>query len=192
MTGISHKDFISITLVAPYDITRHDKQILSQCSSFEPLHDKTNKMAGRPVKTQFSLGIRPVWSVFAVRMKKAWDLSYPSSAQLPISLGECPGWSESSLDAHAILLVCHEAAHFYKYFRRIQVWYYRSNIKSFGPRQANLVLIAYASSEGSGQPAHPRSLARTSAARSYKQWVKRNLQTESQIPGPSEWLGMRS
>ena len=30
------------------------------------------------------------------------------------------------------------------------------------------------------------------AARSYKQWVKRNLQTESQIPGPSEWLGMRS
>ena len=63
---------------------------------------------------------------------------------------------------------------------------------SIGPRQANLVLIAYASSEGSGEPAHPRSLARTSAARSYKQWVKRNLQTESQIPVPSEWLGMRS
>ena len=62
----------------------------------------------------------------------------------------------------------------------------------FGPRQANLVLIAYASSEGSGEPAHPRSLARTFAARSYKQWIKRNLQTESQIPGPSEWLGMRS
>ena len=63
---------------------------------------------------------------------------------------------------------------------------------SFGPRQANLVLMAYASREGSGEPAHPRSLARTFAARSYKQWVKRNLQTESQIPGPSEWLGMRS
>ena len=62
----------------------------------------------------------------------------------------------------------------------------------FGPRQANLLLIAYASSEGSGEPAHPRSLARTSAARSYKQWVKRNLQTESQIHSPSEWLGMRS
>ena len=37
-----------------------------------------------------------------------------------------------------------------------------------GPRQANLVLIAYASSEGSGEPAHLRSLARTFAARSYK------------------------
>ena len=63
---------------------------------------------------------------------------------------------------------------------------------SNGPRQANLVLIAYASSEGSGEPARPRSLARTFTARSYKQWIKRNLQTESQIPGPSEWLGMRS
>ena len=39
----------------------------------------------------------------------------------------------------------------------------------YGPRQANLVLIAYASSEGSGEAAHSRSLARTSAARSYKQ-----------------------
>ena len=66
------------------------------------------------------------------------------------------------------------------------------HIRTYGPRQANLVLIAYASSEGSGEPAHPRSLARTFAARSYKQWIKRNRLTESQIPGPSEWLGMRS
>ena len=62
----------------------------------------------------------------------------------------------------------------------------------YGPRQANLVFIAYASSEGSGEPAHPRSLARTFAARSYKQLVKRNVQTESQIASPTEWLGMRS
>ena len=67
-----------------------------------------------------------------------------------------------------------------------------SAVKPYGPRQANLVLIAYASSEGSGEPAYSRSLARTSAARSCRQWVKRNLQTESQIPSPSEWLGMRS
>ena len=31
-----------------------------------------------------------------------------------------------------------------------------------------------------------RSLAKTSAARSYKQWVKRNLQTESQIPAHAQ------
>ena len=43
------------------------------------------------------------------------------------------------------------------------------NTITCGPRQANLVLITYASSEGSGEPAHPRSLARTSAARSYRQ-----------------------
>ena len=67
-----------------------------------------------------------------------------------------------------------------------------SKIRSVGPHQANLVLVAYASSEGSGEPAHSRSLARTSTARSYRQWVKRNLQTESQIPSPSEWLSMRS
>ena len=42
-------------------------------------------------------------------------------------------------------------------------------LRPLGPRQANLLLIAYASSEGSGEPAHPRSLARTFAARSYKQ-----------------------
>ena len=29
---------------------------------FEPRHDKTNKVSVRPVKTQISLGIRPVWS----------------------------------------------------------------------------------------------------------------------------------
>ena len=67
-----------------------------------------------------------------------------------------------------------------------------SDATSYGPRQVNLVLIAYESSEGSGKPAHPRSLARTSAARSYKQWVKRNLQTENQNPGPSELLGKHS
>ena len=51
----------------------------------------------------------------------------------------------------------------------LQVFKEDNCLISSGPRQANLVLIAYASSEGSGEPAHPRSLARTSAARSYKQ-----------------------
>ena len=30
--------------------------------TLEPWHDKTNKMSVHPVKTQISLGIRPVWS----------------------------------------------------------------------------------------------------------------------------------
>ena len=35
---------------------------------YEPRHDETNKVTVRPAKTQISLGIRPVWSVFAVRL----------------------------------------------------------------------------------------------------------------------------
>ena len=41
--------------------------------------------------------------VFAVHMKKVWVLSYPLSAQHGFS--GCPGWSESSLGAQAILLI---------------------------------------------------------------------------------------
>ena len=48
---------------------------------WKPRDDKTNKVTVRSAKTQTSLGIRPVWSVFAVHMKKAWVLSYPLSAQ---------------------------------------------------------------------------------------------------------------
>ena len=49
--------------------------------TFEPRHDKPKKVSVRPTKTQISLGIHPVWSVFAACMKKVWVLSYPLSAQ---------------------------------------------------------------------------------------------------------------
>ena len=45
--------------------------------TFEPPHDKTNKMAVRSAKTQINLGIRPVWSESSL----SWVLSYPLSAQ---------------------------------------------------------------------------------------------------------------
>ena len=68
-------------------------------------HDKTYKMTVQPVKTQIILGICPVWSVFAVSMKKPWSLSYPLSAQQRL-------WSKTSAQsdlslhwAHIILLV---------------------------------------------------------------------------------------
>ena len=72
---------------------------------------KPKKWHVRPAKTQISLHIHPVESVFAVCMKKAWVLSYPLGAQQRlIRLGGCPGWSESLLGAHSILLVCHALA----------------------------------------------------------------------------------
>ena len=51
--------------------------------------------------------------VFTVRIKKAWVLSYPLSAQRRlIRLGGCPGWSESLLDTQSFCWFCREATHF--------------------------------------------------------------------------------
>ena len=83
--------------------------------SFEPHRDKTNKMACAPSEDSDQTGRMPslVW-VFAVRMKKAWVLSYPLSAQRRL-------WSDGA-DAQADLSLrwtqsfcwfCHEAAQFY-------------------------------------------------------------------------------
>ena len=76
--------------------------LLNLISHFSRLMTKQTKWFVCPAKTQISLGIR----VFTVRMKKAWFLTYPLSAQQRlIRLGGCPGWSESLLSAKVILLV---------------------------------------------------------------------------------------
>ena len=41
-----------------------------QTITYEPPHDKTNKMSVRPAKTQISLGIHPVWSESSL---SAWN-----------------------------------------------------------------------------------------------------------------------
>ena len=62
---------------------------------------------------RISLGIRPVWSVLAVRMKKSWVLSYPLSAQGR----HWSAWADAQGDlslrwAHMpFCWFCHEAAH---------------------------------------------------------------------------------
>ena len=63
---------------------------------------KPTKWHLHPAKTPISRGIRPVWSVFAVRMKKPLILSYPLNAQRWL----WSDWAElSPLWAHVILLV---------------------------------------------------------------------------------------
>ena len=59
----------------------------------EPPHDKTNEMTVHPAKSQIRLGICLVWSVFTVRMRKAWVLSYPfeRTAKTLIRLARCLG-----------------------------------------------------------------------------------------------------
>ena len=115
---------------------------------------KPTKWPVRPANTQISLGIRPVWSrVFAVRMKKAWVLSYPLGTQWRlIRLGRCPGWSESSLSTHAVLLVLSCCGSYYK------CWIASKIIFSNGPGRANTCRMPYANNKGVDQPAHLRSL----------------------------------
>ena len=80
---------ISVYTVCPDMSVRTLKIIM--VIKYEPPHDKTNKMACVcPAKTQISLGICPVWSIFAVCMKKAWVLSYPLSAQRSLWSGRMP------------------------------------------------------------------------------------------------------
>ena len=82
-------------------------------NKFEPQHDKPTKWHVRPAKTPISLGIRPVSSVFTVRMKKAWVLNYQLSAQLRL----WSDWADAQADlslrwAHSFCWFCHVAAHF--------------------------------------------------------------------------------
>ena len=52
---------------------------------------------------------------FCCHMKKSGVLSYPLSAQQRlIKWGGCPGWSESSLGAHSLLLSCCVSSHYSK------------------------------------------------------------------------------
>ena len=80
--------------------------IFAGCT-FEPPHDKTNKMTFAPSQDSDQPGHPPSQiRVFAVCMTKHWALSYPMSAlQRLIRLGRCPGWSESLLGTQIILLV---------------------------------------------------------------------------------------
>ena len=65
-----------------------------------PSEDSTDKLI------QISLGIRSVWSVFAVRMKKPWVLSYPlSTQQRLIRLCGCLIWVFVEHTGHFVGLV---------------------------------------------------------------------------------------
>ena len=79
-------------------------------TSFEPRHDKTNKMAVRPAKTQISLGIRPVWSESSLSaLRKLGSLAtYWAHSEYSDQTGR----TESSLGAQSLRLFCHVAAHF--------------------------------------------------------------------------------
>ena len=80
---------------------------LSRTLIFEPPHDKTNAMACGPSEDSDQPG-HP-FGLVSLRCSHEESLGpwLPTerTAKTLIRLGGCPGWSESSLGAHAILLV---------------------------------------------------------------------------------------
>ena len=72
-----------------------------------------NKVTVRPVKTQISLGIRPVWPETSLSV---WRKLGSLATHWAHSEDWCPGWSESSLGAQPFCWFCHVAAQLLQYF----------------------------------------------------------------------------
>ena len=80
--------------------------------SNEPAHDKKKKWHV-PSKGSDQSGHPAVWSEsLCCPHEESLGSQLPTecTAKTLIRVGGCPGWSESSLDAHAISLICREAA----------------------------------------------------------------------------------
>ena len=90
------------------------KKVLTEWQAWNELpHDKTNRLTCVPNEDSDQTGRLPsLIRVFADHMKKHWALNYLLSVQWRIwsdwgdaQVGGCPGWSESLLGTHVILLV---------------------------------------------------------------------------------------
>ena len=75
-----------------------------------PQHNKPTMWSVCPAKTQINLGICPVGSVFAVRMKKAWATHWVHSKDSD-QTGQMPRLIQVFAGCTLILLVYHVAAH---------------------------------------------------------------------------------
>ena len=86
-------------------------------------HSTTNptKWHMHPAKTQIS-PVLSESSLSAWRNIGSLATLIKRTAKTLIRLGECPGWSESSLGAQVILLVCHVAAQMTSLSRFLKVW----------------------------------------------------------------------
>ena len=89
--------------------------LLLPLMSYEPPRDKTNKVACAPSEDSDQPGHLPsLIRVFAVRMKNAWVLSYPLSAQRRLG----SDWA----DAKADLSLRWAHSHFVGFVMRWLIW----------------------------------------------------------------------
>ena len=90
---------------------------LSDSTSYEPRHDKTNEMSVCPAKTQISLGIRPVWSESSLCAQ--WVAKDPrflhADSEDSDQTGRMPRLIWIFAGRTLILLGCHVGAHMIKY-----------------------------------------------------------------------------
>ena len=96
-------------------------------SNFERTYDKTNKIACASSEDSDEPGHPP--SLISLRCpngKKSWGPELPTerTAKALIRLGGCPGWSESSLGAHAILLVLPWAGSFFHFTLQVPMFHF--------------------------------------------------------------------
>ena len=129
-------------------------------SSYELPRDKNNKMTVGPEKTDQPRHSPSLISVFAVRMKKAWVLSYPSSTQRRL----WSDWADAQVDlsllgAQSFCWFCHEVAHMkiivgHTSLDHVTLTYHMSRSKT---KQKKNELCAHKDTD---QPGHPPSLIR--------------------------------
>ena len=140
---------------------------------------KPTKWSVRPAKTQISLGIRPVWSESSL---SAWrNIASFCCPFAPLSALRhlWSDWTDAQADlslswAHvSFYWFCHAVAHlviafFFFSIRFCSIQHcdhlvslcWPTRMSLFEPAHEILVLITKATSECSGEPAHPRSLTR--------------------------------
>ena len=121
-----------------YAQVNNNSVMSSYCQQMSHLTTKPTKWHVHQAKTQISLGICPVWSVFAACMKKAWVHSYPLSAQQRL-------WSDR---AHMqFCWFCHEALKFIQLYQSCDACHTHSGLEhTFS--EGYLLSRAFSSGEG--------------------------------------------
>ena len=92
--------------------------------TFEPRHDKSNKMSVHPAKTQISLGIRSVWSessLCAQWVAKGPKCSSCGQRRLWSDRANAQDLSESSLGAQPFCWLCHVPAHLWNAYHTSEI-----------------------------------------------------------------------
>ena len=126
-TAVIEEFAVMFWIYSPYSSWRTKIELFkSEQTLHEPPRDKINKITVRPAKTQISLGVRPVWSVFAVCSLGSYRPMLSSCGQRRLRSDWTDAQADLSLRWRHIPFCwfCQEVAHMVKH----QPWF-RLNIR---------------------------------------------------------------